>query len=57
MGGITAYRLPFWHYATPLVAKPGREREARRWVLLGTFLFASPKARTAITPVEPRRHR
>jgi hypothetical protein len=39
-GGITAYRLPFWHYTTPLVAKPGRERSARRWVVLGTFRFA-----------------
>jgi hypothetical protein len=36
---LTAYRLPFWHYTTPLVAKPGREAKARRWVLLGTFLF------------------
>lgn len=32
---ITAYRLPFWHYTTPLVGKPG----AARWVLLGTFLY------------------
>ena len=39
-GRITAYRLPLWHYTTPLVAKRGREAEARRWVLLGTFLFA-----------------
>lgn len=50
-GGITAYRLPFWHYATPLAAKPGREGEARRWVLLGTFLFAKEKSRKA--RVEP----
>ena len=35
---VTAYRLPFWHYTTPLVGKPG----AARWVLLGTFLFNSP---------------
>lgn len=41
-GGITAYRLPFWHYTTPLVAKPGRERAANRWVALGTFRFAEP---------------
>jgi hypothetical protein len=40
-GGVTAYRLPFWHYTTPLVAHPGREQQARRWLLLGTFLFAS----------------
>lgn len=32
---ITAYRLPFWHYTTPLVGTP----DAARWVLLGTFLF------------------
>lgn len=40
LGGVTAYRLPFWHYTTPLMARPGREAEARRWVLLGTFLYA-----------------
>jgi len=32
---VTAYRLPFWHYTTPLV---GGARAAR-WVLLGTFLY------------------
>ena len=32
---VTAYRLPFWHYTTPLVGG----RAAARWVLLGTFLF------------------
>jgi hypothetical protein len=37
---FTAYRLPFWHYTTPLVAKPGQAAKARRWVLLGTFLYA-----------------
>ena len=36
-GGISIYKLPFWHYATPLAAKPGHEQEARRWLLLGTF--------------------
>lgn len=44
VGGVTCYRLPFWHYTTPLVAKPGRERDARRWVLLGTFLDERPDA-------------
>jgi hypothetical protein len=34
LGGVTAYRLPFWHYTTPLMGGPS----ARRWVLLGTFL-------------------
>ena len=34
---VTAYRLPFWHYTTPLVGGP----RAARWVLLGTFLYRS----------------
>lgn len=38
LGGVTGYRLPFWHYTTPLVARPGQQARARRWVLLGTFL-------------------
>ena len=38
---VSAYRLPFWHYVTPLVATAGRARDARRWVLLGTFLSAA----------------
>lgn len=41
-GLITAYRLPFWHYTTPLTAKRGLEAKARRWLLLGTFLYAEP---------------
>ncbi|MGE0661127.1 MAG: hypothetical protein AB7O63_16645 [Reyranellaceae bacterium] len=42
-GLVSAYRLPFWHYTTPLLAKRGRTNAARRWVLLGTFLYkASP---------------
>jgi hypothetical protein len=44
LGGLSCYRLPLWHYTTPLAAKPGRLREARRWVLLGTFLDATPAA-------------
>lgn len=36
-GAVSVYKLPFWHYTTPLAAKPGREHEARRWLLLGTF--------------------
>jgi hypothetical protein len=32
---VTAYRLPFWHYTTPLAGAPA----AARWVLLGTFLY------------------
>jgi hypothetical protein len=33
---VTAYRLPFWHYTTPLAGG----KNAARWVLLGTFLYA-----------------
>lgn len=36
-GTIAVYRLPFWHYTTPLAGRRGREGEARRWLLLGTF--------------------
>ncbi len=36
---VTAYRLPFWHYTTPLAAKRGQAENAVRWVLLGTFLY------------------
>jgi hypothetical protein len=51
LGGVTVYRLPFWHYTTPLVAKPGAEDAARRWVLLGTFLDA-PAERRAGSAIE-----
>ena len=40
--GIAVYRLPFWHYTTPLIARRGRESEARRWLLLGSFDFDPP---------------
>ncbi|HVR40173.1 MAG TPA: hypothetical protein VMU84_13845 [Thermoanaerobaculia bacterium] len=40
--GIAVYRLPFWHYTTPLVARRGREKEARRWLLLGSFDYETP---------------
>jgi len=47
LGTITVYRLPFWHYTTPLMAKPRREKDARRWVLLGTFGFKDAATRAA----------
>ncbi len=43
LGGVTCYRLPFWHYTTPLVARPGRA-PAHRWVLLSTFIDAAAAA-------------
>jgi hypothetical protein len=54
VGGLTVYRLPFWHYTTPLQARPKREADARRWVLLGTFLDAEP-GRSARQTVQPPR--
>ena len=39
-GGIAVYRLPFWHYTTPLAARLGRESQARRWLLLASFQIA-----------------
>jgi len=40
--GIAVYRLPFWHYTTPLIGRRGRETEARRWLLLGSLDFDPP---------------
>ncbi len=54
VGGVTVYRLPFWHYTTPLVARPGAEEHARRWVLLGTFLDA-PREHRRGSAIEPAR--
>lgn len=34
---MAIYKLPFWHYTTPLIAKPGKEKLARRWLLLRSF--------------------
>jgi hypothetical protein len=39
-GTITAYRLPFWHYTTPLEPRRGRADAARRWILLASFRYA-----------------
>jgi len=38
-GAISAYKLPFWHFTTPLAAKSGQESRARRWLLLGSFVI------------------
>jgi len=42
---IAIYRLPFWHYTTPLVARRGQEDKARRWLLLGSFDYDPPLPR------------
>jgi len=36
-GGISLYRLPFWHQNTPLIPAPGRESEARRWLVMVNY--------------------
>lgn len=36
--GVSVSLLPFWHQVTPLIAKPGREAVARRWLLLVSFV-------------------
>lgn len=40
---IAGYRLPFWHYTTPLLAKEGQSRKARRWLLLASYNIAHKK--------------
>ncbi|MBK7864260.1 MAG: hypothetical protein IPJ65_37810 [Archangiaceae bacterium] len=40
-GALTAYRLPFWHYTTPLEGTAA----SRRWLVLGSFVDAgAPRA-------------
>jgi hypothetical protein len=34
MGGLTAYRLPLWHYTTPLEVK---NDSAKRWIVMNGF--------------------
>jgi hypothetical protein len=38
-GGIAIYRLPLWHYTTPLVARRGAAATASRWVALATYRY------------------
>ncbi len=44
---IAIYRLPFWHYTTPLLARKGHEDKARRWLLLGSFDYDPPLKKLA----------
>src|SRR5205814_5741637 len=44
---IAIYRLPFWHYTTPLAARPGQERRARRWLLLESLNYEPPLKKLA----------
>ena len=36
--GVSISRLPFWHQVTPLLARKGKDRTARRWLLLVSFI-------------------
>ena len=44
-GAIAIYRLPFWHYTTPLLPRKGKDATARRWLLLGSFAYDPPLAK------------
>jgi hypothetical protein len=43
--GVSVSRLPYWHQVTPLEAKPGREHEARRWLLLVSWEITRSRRR------------
>ncbi|MFT3711448.1 MAG: hypothetical protein QM817_27760 [Archangium sp.] len=47
-GTVTAYRLPLWHYTTPMQAETEVDR---RWLVLGSFAYASAAAAVG----EPKR--
>jgi hypothetical protein len=36
-GTVSVYRLPFWHYATPLIPAAGREDHCRRWIVMANY--------------------
>jgi hypothetical protein len=42
---IAVYQLPFWHYTTPMLARPGVE-DARRWLLLASYFIDRKKPRS-----------
>src|SRR4051794_30372875 len=35
---IAVYQLPFWHYTTPMIARPGAD-DAKRWLLLASYMI------------------
>jgi len=39
---IAVYQLPFWHYTTPMLARPGFA-DARRWLLLASYTIDRAK--------------
>jgi hypothetical protein len=50
---IAVYQLPFWHYTTPMLARPGAD-DARRWLLLASFFIDRTKPRSARSPGKHR---
>ena len=52
-GALAAYRLPFWHYTTPLAGKRRSEKRARRWVLLRTFGLEGEGSMVSVRPSQP----
>src|SRR4051794_4851527 len=42
---IAVYQLPFWHYTTPMLARPGAD-DARRWLLLASYFVDRKKVRS-----------
>jgi hypothetical protein len=40
---IAVYQLPFWHYTTPMLARPGVD-DARRWLLLASYMVDRNKS-------------
>jgi hypothetical protein len=42
---IAVYQLPFWHYTTPMIARPGVD-DARRWLLLASYMIDRKKKRS-----------
>jgi hypothetical protein len=42
---IAVYQLPFWHYTTPMLARPGVD-DARRWLLLASYVVDRSKTRS-----------
>lgn len=42
-GMAAVYKLPFWHYTTPLVGLRGHEDKARRWLLLASGQIQSSR--------------
>ena len=50
---VTAYRLPFWHYTTPLVAKPWPHRR-RALGAAGDLPLPLAKAASGTTLIELR---